>query len=157
MDVVTAHNFDAVLAQKYFIICVPRVYGRLFPRLLSCPNHKVDGCGANCRLHHFPCLQHFDSNHIDGCVGPGGSLDIPLPPPPPPPPSPAPVAAGAVRLPPPVFGSPDPLITHIGSPLPPGSSSGFSTSLKKRSPDQQPALEISGDSKDPHTHLVWPS
>ena len=42
LDVVTAHNFDAVLAQKYFIICVPTVYGRLFPRLISCPGQKVD-------------------------------------------------------------------------------------------------------------------
>ena len=37
----TAHNFDAVLAQKYFIICVPTAYGKLFPRLISCPDHKV--------------------------------------------------------------------------------------------------------------------
>ena len=50
LDVVTAHNFDAVLAQKYFIICVPTVYGRLFPRLISCPDHKVNPEGRKSSL-----------------------------------------------------------------------------------------------------------
>ena len=41
LDVVTAHNFDAFLAKKYFIICVPTVYGRWFPRLIHCPDNQV--------------------------------------------------------------------------------------------------------------------
>ena len=113
---------------------------------------RYSNCIENVVLITLLTLQHFDPNHIDGCVGPDGSVDIPLPPPPPPPPA-------AARLPPPVFGSPDPLITHIGSPLTPGSSSGFSSSsaLNKRSPEHRPALEISGDNNEPHTQLVWPS
>ena len=50
-DVVIAYNFDAVLAKKYFIVCVPTVYGKLFPRLLCCPDHEF-----------------FDPFHLDGCV-----------------------------------------------------------------------------------------
>ena len=91
-------------------------------------------------------VQHFDPNHIDGCVGGDDGLDVPLPPPPPP-----------GRLPPPVFGRPEPLITHIGTPLLPGSSSGFSAAINKRSPDQQPAIEISEDNNLTHTDFVWPS
>ena len=62
-DVVEAYNFDAVLAKKYFIVCVPTVYDKLFPRLICCPEHEF-----------------FDPFHIDGCVHPH-----PLPPPTPPP------------------------------------------------------------------------
>jgi len=62
-DVVAAYNFDAVLAKKYFIVCVPTVYDKLFPRLICCPDYEF-----------------FDPFHIDGCIHP--------PPPPPPPPSP---------------------------------------------------------------------
>ena len=61
-DVVAAYNFDAVLAKKYFIVCVPTLYDKLFPRLICCPEHEF-----------------FDPFHVDGCVHP-------LPPPPPPPP-----------------------------------------------------------------------
>ena len=28
LDVVTVQNFDAVQARKYFIVCVPTVYGK---------------------------------------------------------------------------------------------------------------------------------
>ena len=50
-DVVLAHSFDAVMARKYFIVCVPTTYGKLFPRLICCPDH-----------------QFFDPFHLDGCV-----------------------------------------------------------------------------------------
>jgi hypothetical protein len=61
-DVVTAHNFDAVLAKKYFIVCVPTVYGKLFPRLLCCPDHEF-----------------FDPFHLDGCVHEHYLYPTPLP------------------------------------------------------------------------------
>ena len=151
---VTAHNFDAVLAQRYFIICVPTVYERMFPRLISCPDQEVSREGKVVCFSILKYFQHFDPNHIDGCVGSGHAEEAAPPPPPPPP---APPVAQSSRLPPPVFGSPEPLITHIGTPLPPGSSRGFSAGVKKRSPHQQPAIEISADSKDNQTHVVWPS
>ena len=59
-DVVAAYKFDAVLAKKYFIVCVPTVYGKLFPRLICCPDHEI-----------------FDPFHLDGCI------HEPHPPPPP--------------------------------------------------------------------------
>ena len=58
----TAHNFDAVLAKKYFIVCVPTVYGKLFPRLLCCPDHEF-----------------FDPFHLDGCVHEHYPHPTPLP------------------------------------------------------------------------------
>ena len=60
-DIVQAYGFDALLAKKYFVVCVPTVYEKLFPRLICCPDHEF-----------------FDPFHVDGCVHP-------LPPPPPPP------------------------------------------------------------------------
>ena len=50
----TVQNFDAEGAKKYFIVCVPTVYGKLFPRLLCCPDY-----------------QYFDPLHVDGCVKQG--------------------------------------------------------------------------------------
>ena len=100
LDIVTVHNFDAVLAKKYFVVCVPTVYGKLFPRLICCPDHH-----------------YFDPLHIDGCVH---EFNPPLPPPPPP--------AKPDYLPPPIFGSPQPFITHAGAPL---TNGGF-LSVKKR-------------------------
>lgn len=51
LDVVTVQNFDNFLARKFFVVCVPTVYGKLFPRLICCPDHTF-----------------FDPFHIDGCV-----------------------------------------------------------------------------------------
>jgi len=59
LDVVSVQNFDAVLAKKYFVVCVPTIYGKLFPRLICCPD-----------------FQFFDPFHIDGCLYP----DYPPPP-----------------------------------------------------------------------------
>ena len=57
-DIVQTYRFDALLAKKYFVVCVPTVYDKLFPRLICCPDHEF-----------------FDPFHVDGCVHP-------LPPPP---------------------------------------------------------------------------
>jgi len=48
---VTVQNFDAFLAKKFFVVCVPTPYGKLYPRLICCPDHTF-----------------FDPFHIDGCV-----------------------------------------------------------------------------------------
>jgi hypothetical protein len=56
LDVVTVQNFDAFLAKKFFVVCVPTIYGKLYPRLICCPDHTF-----------------FDPFHIDGCVH-----DVPL-------------------------------------------------------------------------------
>ena len=135
LDVVTTHNFDAFLAKKYFIICVPTAYGRWFPRLITCPDD-----------------QFFNPDHIEGCLGPNG-LAIPLPPPPPPAESllPLPSLLIPTTLPPPVFGNPSPLITHIGTPIPPGLGTGFAVNIAKRSSkisEKQLAIELSEDISD---------
>jgi len=51
LDVVTVQNFDAFLAKKFFVVCVPTIFGKLYPRLICCPDHTF-----------------FDPFHIDGCV-----------------------------------------------------------------------------------------
>ena len=107
LDIVTVKNFDAALAKKYFIVCVPTIHGKLFPRLICCPDH-----------------QYFDPFHVDGCV-----YDHHHPPP-----------AQPGYLPPPTFGNPDPFITHVGAPLPPGTFGGFSA-ISRRS-ENQPSIEF---------------
>ena len=68
LDVVTVQNFDTFLAKKFFVVskhnpswlfstytpcsiiitdictlqvCVPTIYGKLYPRLICCPDHTV--------------------------------------------------------------------------------------------------------------------
>ena len=116
LDVVTVHNFDAVEARTYFIVCVPTLYGRMYPRLLSCPDHHhfdpqhIDGCISDFHhdpqepvaaasyetlVHHEP-LAHHEHVHQDH------TSYHPLP---------------SYPLPPPRYGNPDPRIHHIGEPL----------------------------------------
>ena len=72
-------------------------------------------------------------------------------------------------LPPPIFGNPSPLITHIGTPIPPGANLGFSSNVAKRSSSSEKhlAIELSdlSDSdaseadfhKHNQTNILWPS
>ena len=72
-------------------------------------------------------------------------------------------------LPPPIFGNPSPLITHIGTPIPPGANLGFSSNVAKRSSssDKQLAIELSDYSESDaleadfnhqnQTVIQWPS
>ena len=112
---------------------MPTAYGRWFPRLLNCPEN-----------------QFFNPDHVDGCLGPDGTPGT-LPKAPTPQFSPSAVDFNSLEaqpsvalvtstLPPPVFGQPSPLITHIGTPLPLGASSGFSNVAKRSF-----AIEISED------------
>ena len=125
---VTVQNFDAVLAKKYFIVCVPTIYEKLFPRLICCPDHE-----------------YFDPFHVDGCV----HEHYPHPPPPPPLPHHA--------LPSPTYGNPDPFITHIGAPLPPGTFGGFSAIRKRSSNQKQPAIQfIEDEVNKTEGDVIWP-
>ena len=121
----TVQNFDAVLAKKYFIVCVPTIYGKLFPRLICCPDYE-----------------YFDPFHVDGCL----REHYPHPPPP----------VIPTTLPPPTFGNPDPFITHIGAPLPPGTFGGFSAIKKRSSSDKQPAIEFIEEDAKTETDVIWP-
>ena len=108
-----------------------------------------------------PDSQYFNPDHVDGCLGPGGGLTLPLPPTPPPPTLPT-------TLPPPVFGNPSPLITHIGTPILPGQDSGGFISKRSYTVngEQQPAIELSeatvmvdheGNSNEEDSDIQWPS
>ena len=115
LDVVTVQNFDAFLAKKFFVVSclirssdpapgvcshtlrqtVPKAY------LLSRPH----GGRNNYIMITISHSQFFDPFHIDGCIyehhhHPNEPHDI-----------------HHHTLPPPTFGSPNPFINHIGSPL----------------------------------------
>ena len=94
---------------------------------------------------------------MDGCLGPDGTPAAPQFSPSAPDfnsalleaqPS---VALVTSTLPPPVFGQPSPLITHIGTPLPQGASSGFSNVAKRSF-----AIEISEDESDAVREADYP-
>ena len=112
----------------------------MFPRLMNCPQH-----------------QYFNPDHVDGCLGPD-DLPVPLPPPPAPVhhevpvPQPQHVVPGGqvpqaqhiipASLPPPVFGNPSPLITHIGTPLPPDFINKRSYQLETLDDEEKHAIEL---------------
>ena len=47
-----------------------------------------------------------------------------------------------INLPTPTYGNPDPMITHIGAPLPPGTVGGFSINSKSDANEKQPAIQF---------------
>ena len=47
-----------------------------------------------------------------------------------------------INLPTPTYGSPDPLITHIGAPLPPGALRRLSANMERNTSERQPAIQF---------------
>ena len=107
MDVVSLHNLTPEQVANQFQVLILSLHSYV----LNCDNQAASYfivCTPTRYGKLFPRLTNCPSR---GRFDPSLPLGCPIPPPPPPEP-----------LQPPTYGSPEPLITHIGAPLPPGAT-----------------------------------
>ena len=59
------------MRQMYFIVCIPSDHGKLFPRLVGCPDLQyfdplhVEGCVHHEKYSHSHDIRHHDKSHHD--------------------------------------------------------------------------------------------